>query len=83
MTIDDVIAKHFPNGAKYFLQSDRHHMIEGDTYLRYERKGELWFGGDNGEFCILHTDNAIVLDKFIEIIINPNILNSLKTKESC
>lgn len=69
----EVIDKYFPDGkTKYFQQSDAHQQIEGDTYLRYEKDGGilLWFGGNNGEVCILHTKDGNKLKSIIELLIS-------------
>jgi hypothetical protein len=51
MDTQQVLDKYFKDGKTlFFHQSDRHHSIEGDTYLKFEKNGgiELWLGGDNG-----------------------------------
>ncbi len=68
----EVINKYF-KGEKilYYQSSDTHQLIEGDTYLRYEKTGkiELWFGGNNGEVCLFCTSNGDALETVIKAII--------------
>jgi hypothetical protein len=73
MDAQQVLDKYFKDGKTlYFHQSDRHHSIEGDTYLKFEKNAgiELWLGGDNGEVCILFTRDGDVLEKAILLITN-------------
>lgn len=78
MTLQEVLDKYFRDERMvYFHQSDHHKQIEGDTFLRYYEKSgyggkkiELWFGGDNGEVCILCTDDPEKLETLINLIIN-------------
>ena len=72
MTTKEVLNKYFPDGkTKYFHSSDALSKIEGDTYLRYQKTGkiELWFGGNNGEVCLLCTTNGETLEALIKAII--------------
>ncbi len=72
MTKQDVLDKYFRDGKDlYFQSSDALVQIEGDTYLRYEKNGkiELYFGGNNGEVCILCTDDAEKLEEVIKALI--------------
>lgn len=72
MTIQEAIKKHFRDEKiLYFRQSDLHAMIEGETYIRYEKDNGilLWFGGNNGEVCILVTKDGDLLDKIISLIL--------------
>ncbi len=72
MTTQDVIEKYFRDGKNlYFQSSDALSDIEGDTYLRYAKTGkiELWFGGNNGEVCILCTTDAKKLEQVIKALI--------------
>jgi hypothetical protein len=68
-TVTSVLDKYFAEERiKYFHSSDAHQNIEGDTYLRYDNNGdriELWFGGDNGEVCLIVTKDAEKLDQII------------------
>lgn len=73
MTLEQVIDKYFSEGRnKYFHGSDRLHHKEGDTFLRFEIHGDivdLYFCGDNGEVCILCTNDPIKLNLIIENLI--------------
>lgn len=72
MTINDVLYKYFKDEkVLYFQSSDRHKSIEGDTYLKYEKAGgiELWFGGNNGEVCLICTTDPERIESIIEAII--------------
>ncbi len=72
MTTQEVIEKYFKDDhTLYFQSSDAMTHIEGDTYLRYEKTGkiELWFGGNNGEVCLLCTTNGESLENLIKAII--------------
>ncbi len=72
MTTQEVINKYFRDGKQlYFQSSDALRSVEGDTYLRYAKTGiiELWFGGDNGEVCILCTTNGEKLEEIIKALI--------------
>jgi hypothetical protein len=72
MTTQEVIDKYFKDDKVLFFQSsDYHRMIEGDTCLKYEKTGkiELWFSGNNGEVCLIATDNGDKLKAVIEAII--------------
>jgi hypothetical protein len=72
MTIQEVLEKYFKGERQlYFQSSDSMAQIEGDTYLRYEKTGkiELWFGGNNGEVCLLCTTNGESLENLIKAII--------------
>lgn len=55
----------------YFKASDALTAIEGDTYLRYQNTGkiELWFGGNNGEVCLLCTGDGDKLEALIKALI--------------
>jgi hypothetical protein len=72
MNTQEVIEKYFKGERQlYFQSSDAMTQIEGDTYLRYEKTGkiELWFGGNNGEVCLLCTTNGESLENLIKAII--------------
>ena len=75
MNIEDVLNKYFGDeNHLYFHSSDALQMIEGDTMLRYVNKNysgkvELWFCGNNGEFCIYITDDPKRLEALIKCII--------------
>jgi len=72
MTTQEVLNKYFKEGKQlYFHSSDALAQIEGDTYLRYEKTGkiELWFGGNNGEVCLLCTTDGDKLEEVIKAII--------------
>ena len=55
----------------YFHSSDALALIEGDTYLRYQNKNkvEIWFGGENGEVCLISTENMEKIETLIKTII--------------
>jgi len=57
----------------YFHSSDAHTDIEGDTYLKYNKRLdgriELSFGGNNGEVCIKVCQDIHEMDKVITAII--------------
>lgn len=72
MTTQEVLEKYFKDKKQlYYQSSDSHKNIEGDTYLTYKKTGkiELWFGGDNGEVCLLCTNNAEQLNSLIKAMI--------------
>lgn len=74
MTTNDVLDKYFKGERTlYFQSTDAHNSIEGDTYLRYKKEGhvELWFGGNNGEMCLLCTTDPERLDAIIKAMIYP------------
>ncbi len=67
-----VLDKYFKSEKMlYFQSSDALKQIEGDTYLRYAKTGkiELWFGGNNGEVCLLCTNDGDALETLIKTII--------------
>lgn len=73
--LKEVLDKYFPEGKnrnKYFYSSDAHKAIEGDTYICYRwydsNRIELYLGGDNGEYCIIVTDDAEKIETLIKII---------------
>jgi len=71
-TIRNILYKFFKNEKTiYFHSSDHHKQIEGDTYLRYNmnEKVEIWFGGNNGEVCLVCTNNVTTLEKLLSSII--------------
>lgn len=72
MTTTEVLEKYF-KGEKmfYFQSSDSLAAIEGETYLRYAKTGkiEIWFGGNNGEVCIMCTTDPNKIDQLIKAII--------------
>ena len=74
MNTIDVIRKYFADGeVLHFCDSDAHALIEGDTYLRYRitNTTELWLGGDNGEVCLMCTnDDSERLETLIKTILN-------------
>lgn len=73
MTTQQVIDKYFKDQRQiYFQSSDALQQIEGDTYLRYQKTGkiELWYGGNNGEMCLLCTTDGEALENLIKAIIN-------------
>jgi len=73
-TTQEVIEKYFKDERNiYFSSSDSLKAIEGDTYLTYRKTGkiELWFGGNNGEFCLLCTTDGKSLENLIKAIIYP------------
>jgi hypothetical protein len=68
----EVLDKYFKDGKSlYFQSSDALRNIEGDTYLRYQKTGkiELYFGGNNGEVCLLCTTDVEKLESLIKAII--------------
>lgn len=72
MSTQQVLEKYFKGERTlYFQSSDAHHSIEGDTYLRYEKTGkiEIWFGGNNGEMCLLCTTDGERLENIIKAMI--------------
>ena len=72
MTTTEVIEKYFKGERMFYFQSSDHlAQIEGETYLRYAKTGkiELWFGGNNGEVCILCTTKPEKLEEVIKAII--------------
>ncbi len=71
MTTQEVLDKYFKDEQLYFQSSDALTSIEGDTYLRYQKTGkiELWFGGNNGEVCLLCTTDGDKLEALIKSII--------------
>lgn len=73
MTTQDVLDRYFKDDKTlYFQQSDAHRAVAGDTYLRYRKSGgvELWLGGDEGEVCVLHTQDGDVLEQMIKLIMH-------------
>ena len=70
--MEEILHKHFRNEkVLYYHSSDAHKRIEGETYLKYESsmgKIELWFGGENGEVCLLCTNDSEKLDKAIMLL---------------
>jgi len=73
ITTQQVIDKYFKNDGRtnlYFHGSDRLNSLEGRTYLRIEKSGqiELYFGSDNGETCILCTRDGSKLESLIQAI---------------
>ena len=73
MTTQEVIERYFKDSKiMYFHGSDKLRMIEGDIYLRYAKTGiiELYFGGNNGEVCILCTHDGEKLESMIKLITN-------------
>ena len=72
--MDEIIYKYFKDSETlHFHSSDAHSSIEGDTYLRYRKNNsdvELWIGGNNGEVCLICTDDIETLEMLIKIIIN-------------
>lgn len=72
MSTQEVLEKYFKGERSlYFHQSDSHHTIEGDTYLRFEKTGriEIWFGGNNGEMCLTSTQDPTKLEEIIKAMI--------------
>lgn len=72
MGTQEVLEKYFKdNKMLYYLSSDSHKAIEGETYLTYKKTGkiELWFGSDNGEFCLLCTNDGEKLEALIKALI--------------
>ena len=76
-SFSDVIYRYFrEDKILYFHSSDAHHIIEGDTYIRYAydnsieilRTG-LWIGGTNGEICIRICSTPKELENLIKAII--------------
>ena len=70
--MQDVIDKYFKDrNTLFFHGSDALNQIEGNTYLRYVKDGsiQLWFGGSNGEVCILCTRSPEKLEEVIKAII--------------
>jgi hypothetical protein len=74
ITMRQIIEKWFKEDRViYFNQNDHLAAIEGDTYLKYVelRRVEIYFGGSNGEVCILSTNSPIAVDNLIRAIIHP------------
>lgn len=71
----DVLDKYFKDSKHlYFQSSDALCQIEGDPYLTYEKTGriELWYGGHNGQVCLLSTTDGDSLEALILSIIHAN-----------
>ncbi len=73
--VTDTIQRYFKDSHTLFYHSsDEHAGIEGDTYLRYELIGKrvrLWFGGENGEVCLIITESETKLENIIRELIFP------------
>ena len=74
MTTQEVIDKYFKNDGReylYFHGSDKLKQYEGETYLYVKKSGiiELWMGSDNGEMCLLCTNDGEKLESLIQILI--------------
>lgn len=72
---EEVLQKYFKDGKHlYFRSSDALSQIEGDPYLAYEKTGriELWYGGHNGQVCLLSTTDGDSLEALILSIIHAN-----------
>lgn len=74
LTFESVINKHFKDErVMYFHSSDRHKMLVGDTYLRYEYEADrvtLWEGGTHfEEFPVKVCSSPEDLEKTITAIV--------------